>query len=195
VCSHGFVVRADEDVEALDPFASDKVDNPLQPSFGQPLPLDADATAHEVVPPTFELDLEPSPHDTKTAVHMVAPANRGRAPATFDDVETLVDPPMRAAMTLDDVSAAVAPGMPSHAGPSFPNTSPGGAAYDFLNIDISDDSATALTDDDVMSIDDDDLGGRLRFQAGRHCRRGAHLRPDPRAHRRRELHVLQRRQR
>ncbi|HSI06641.1 MAG: zinc-ribbon domain-containing protein [Myxococcota bacterium] len=154
VCSHGFVVRPDDDVEELDPFASTKVDAPQQP-FGPPVAFDSDTTAHEVIPPSF--DLNQSPHETKTAVHMVAPASRGRAPTSFDDLETLVDPPSRAAMTLDDVSAAVAPGMPSHGGAAFPTASPLAPAYDMMDIDISDDSATAVTDDDVMSIDDDDL--------------------------------------
>ena len=154
MCSHGFVVRPDDDVEPLDPFASTKVDQAPQPAFASPVAFDADTTAHEVTPPTFDLDA--SPHETKTAVHMVAPGGRPQAPARFDELETLVDPPSRAAMTLDDVSAAVNPGLPSHGGAAFPGE-PQGSAYDFMNIEIADDSATAVSDDDVMSIDDDDL--------------------------------------
>ncbi len=154
VCNHGFVVRADDDVEALDPFASTKVDNPQQQTLSRPGSFDSDTTAHEAIPPSFEL--QESPHESKTAIHLVKSAARPRAPASFDDVETLVDPPARGPMTLDDVSAAVAPGMPAHRGPAFPTDTPT-SGYDFMSVDISDDTATAVTDDDVMSIDDDDL--------------------------------------
>ncbi len=157
VCSYGFVVHADDDddVEALDPFASTKVDNPQQQSLSAPVSLEGDTTAHETLPPTFAFDT--SPHDAKTAVHMVGPASRAPVPTTFDDVETLVDPPSRLSMTLDDVSAAVAPGLASHGGVAFPASHGMSLGNDFMNIDISDDTATAVTDDDVISIDDDDV--------------------------------------
>lgn len=144
VCQHGFVVRPADDVEIeLDPFSTTAVDNPRAP-----VKFDSDTTSNETL---GAFGFESSPHDAKTAVHIVPPG--------FRDSER-----RPSAMSLDEVSAAVQPDMRLRTPAPFPavqhqpqRIQDDRTQEDFLAIDLGHDEPTSIGDDEVMSIDEDEV--------------------------------------